>query len=40
MIGKKLAEGTVEKLIEEQLEKGINNALGSLFGSYGDLVRP
>ncbi|HFJ9463805.1 TPA: hypothetical protein ACGW7V_002997 [Bacillus cereus] len=39
VIGKKLAEGMVEKLIEEQLEKGINNALGSLFGSYGDLTK-
>lgn len=39
VIGKKLAEGMVEKLIEEQLERGINNALGSLFGSYGDLTK-
>ncbi|PHA03023.1 hypothetical protein COE51_01380 [Bacillus pseudomycoides] len=38
VISKKLADGVVEKLIEEQLEKGINNALSSLFGSYGDVT--
>ncbi|QDX94621.1 hypothetical protein EEL30_21505 [Brevibacillus laterosporus] len=39
VISKKLEDGTVEKLIEEQLEKGINNALNSLFGSYGDVTK-
>lgn len=38
-ISKKLEEGIVEKLVEEQLEKGIVNALSSLFGSYGDVTR-
>ncbi|MED1789093.1 hypothetical protein P4V47_16645 [Brevibacillus laterosporus] len=39
VISKKLEDGTVEKLIEEQLEKGINNALNSLFDSYGDATK-
>ncbi|MBG9776091.1 hypothetical protein [Brevibacillus laterosporus] len=39
VISKKLEDGMVEKLIEEQLEKGINNALSSLFGSYGDATK-
>jgi hypothetical protein len=38
-ISKKLEEGIVEKLVEEQLEKGIVNALSSLFGSYGDVTK-
>ncbi|MDF2499377.1 MAG: phage protein [Anaerosporomusa subterranea] len=38
-IAKKLEDGTVEKLIEEQVEKGVNNALNSLFGSYGDVTK-
>lgn len=39
VITKKLEDGTVEKLIEEQLEKGINQALSQLFGSYGDVTK-
>ena len=39
IISKKLEDGTVEKLIEEQLEKGMNKALESLFGSYGDVTK-
>lgn len=36
-IAKKLEDGTVEKLISEQLEKGINKVLESLLGHYGDV---
>lgn len=39
VISKKLVDGTVEKLIEEQLEKGIKNALENLFRSYGDVTK-
>lgn len=39
VITKKLEDGTVEKLIEEQLEKGINQALSQLLGSYGDVTK-
>lgn len=39
VITKKLEDGSVEKLIEEQLEKGVSNALSSLFGSYGDVTK-
>jgi len=37
VIGKKLQDGTVEKLIEEQVERGIEKALKDLFGSFGDV---
>lgn len=36
VITQKLEDGTVEKLVGEQLEKGINEALNSLFRSWGD----
>jgi len=36
VISKKLEDGTVERLVGEQLEKGINEALNSLFRSWGD----
>lgn len=39
VIANKLADGTVEKLIGEQLEKGIEKALDHLFGSYGDVTK-
>jgi len=39
VIQSKLEEGLVEKLVAEQLEKGITKALESLFGSYGDVTK-
>ncbi|TVY09853.1 hypothetical protein [Paenibacillus cremeus] len=39
VIAAKLADGVVETLISEQLEKGIKNALDSMFGSYGDVTK-
>lgn len=39
VIQQKLENGTVEKLVAENLEKGINEALGSLFRSYGDVTK-
>ena len=39
VITKKLEDGTVEKLVSEQLEKGVVNALDSLFRSYGDVTK-
>lgn len=36
VITQKLEDGTVEKLIAEELEKGIKKSLESLFGHYGD----
>lgn len=39
VIGKKLEDGTIEKLIEQELEKGVVNALDSLFRSYGDVTK-
>lgn len=39
VISKKLEDGSIEKLVEEQLEKGIKNALDSMFGSYGDVTK-
>lgn len=39
VIAKKLEDGTVEKLIEQQFEKGVANALDSLFRSYGDVTK-
>ncbi|MBU3102959.1 hypothetical protein KPL41_02335 [Clostridium gasigenes] len=39
VIDNKLADGIVEKLISEQLEKGVLNALDHLFGSYGDVTK-
>lgn len=39
VITKKLEEGIIERLVAENLEKGINEALKSLFGSYGDVTK-
>lgn len=39
VITKKLEEGFVEKLIAEQLENGVKNALKDLLGSYGDVTK-
>lgn len=39
VIQAKLEEGLVEKLVAENFENGINNALKDLFGSYGDVTK-
>lgn len=39
VISKKLEDGSIEKLLEQQLEKGVVNALDSLFRSYGDVTK-
>lgn len=39
VIEEKLAEGIIEKLVAENLEKGINKSLENLFGSYGDVTK-
>lgn len=39
VISRKLEDGSIEKLIEQQLEKGVVNALDSLFRSYGDVTK-
>jgi hypothetical protein len=39
VISKKLEDGSIEKLVEEQLEKGVKNALDHMFGSYGDVTK-
>ncbi|MHB0943430.1 hypothetical protein ACYCSU_17410 [Paenibacillus sp. ALE1] len=39
VIAKKLEDGTVEKLIEQQLEKGVVNALDNMFRPYGDVTK-
>jgi hypothetical protein len=38
-VAQKMSDGTVEKLVAEQLEKGVKNALDHLFGSYGDVTK-
>ncbi len=38
VITAKLEEGIIEKLVAEHLEKGINKALESLLGNYGDVT--
>ena len=38
-IALKMGDGTVERLVAENLEKGINKALESLFGGYGDVTK-
>lgn len=38
VIATKLGDGTIEKLVSQQLEKGVESALKDLF-SYGDLTR-
>ena len=37
VIQTKLSDGTIEKIISEKLEKGINDAMDDLFRSYGDV---
>ncbi|MFR2890924.1 hypothetical protein [Clostridium butyricum] len=39
VIAKKLEDGTIEKLVSEQLESGVNAALKDLFGNYGDVTK-
>jgi hypothetical protein len=39
VITKKLEEGFVEKMIAEQLEVGVKNALKDLLGHYGDVTK-
>ncbi|MBU3111977.1 hypothetical protein [Clostridium lacusfryxellense] len=39
IISKKLEDGTVEKLIGDELEKGIIRALDRILGSYGDVTK-
>jgi len=38
-ITSKMGDGTVERLVADNLEKGINKALESLFGGYGDVTK-
>ncbi len=38
-ITKKLEDGTIETLVQEQLEKGVTNALNNMFQSYGDVTK-
>ncbi len=39
VIEQKLQDGIIEKLVAENLEKGINNSLESLLGRYGDVTK-
>ena len=39
VITKKMQDGTIEKLVSEKLEEGVNGALDSLFGRYGDVTK-
>lgn len=39
VIETKLQEGVIERLVAENLEKGINKSLESLLGSYGDVTK-
>lgn len=39
VINQKLEEGIIEKLVSENLEKSINEALKSLMGHYGDVTK-
>lgn len=39
VISKKLEDNTIENLVAEQFEKSVNNALDSLFRSYGDVTK-
>lgn len=39
VITAKLEEGIIEKLVSENLEKGINRSLENLLGSYGDITK-
>ena len=37
VIQTKLSDGTIERIISEKLEKGINDAMNDLFSSYGNV---
>ncbi|WP_253200717.1 hypothetical protein [Clostridium sp. CF012] len=39
IIGKKLEDGTIEKLVSEQLELGIKRSLEDILGHYGDVTK-
>jgi len=39
VITSKLEDGIIQKLVAENLEKGINKSLESLLGSYGDVTK-
>lgn len=39
VITKKLEDGTIERIVSEQLEKSVSNALEDLFRSYGDVTK-
>jgi hypothetical protein len=39
VITTKLEEGHIEKMVAENLEKGVNKALESLLGNYGDITK-
>ena len=39
VIQQKLSDGTVEKIIAEQFEKGMNVAIGDLFGHFGSMQK-
>lgn len=39
VLGNKLHDGTLEKIIAQNFEKGLNNACSSLFASYGDITK-
>ena len=39
VIDEKMQDGTVERLIAENLEKGINKSMESLLGSWGDVTK-
>lgn len=38
VITKKMQDGTIEKIVSEKLEEGVNSALDKLFGRYGDVT--
>lgn len=38
-ISKKLEDGSIETIIQEQLASGVTKALSNLFGSYGDVTK-
>lgn len=39
VLEQKMVDGTVEKLVGEKVEQGIERALNDLFGSYGDITK-
>ncbi|MBX4266593.1 hypothetical protein [Clostridium estertheticum] len=39
IISKKLEDGTIEKLLSEQLESGIKKSLDNILGNYGDVTK-